>query len=95
MFGGEYFSLFNICLFDFNFFKYFKLCFATQFSISMFITGVITCQQKYCNKENIEIMSNPNKKTDSTPKEIPLADKVYYTLMIADNMRTKIIYFST
>ena len=37
-------------------------------------------------------MSDPSKKSSSS-KDIPLAEKAYYTLMISDDMRTNIKFF--
>ena len=38
-------------------------------------------------------MSDSNKKTSPSSKDPPLAQKVFYTMMIADDMRTNIKFF--
>ena len=46
------------------------------------------------NKIWRDTMSNPNNKLESSSKDTPLAEKVYYTLIIANNTRTNIYCFS-
>ena len=45
------------------------------------------------NKVQMDTMSNPNKKLESSSKDIPLVEKLCYTLMIANDMRTNINFF--